>query len=67
MSERERRLTPSPPHAQPTEFGRRTSEGLRAMRERAGWSGDGEEQRIEAGWTRRAYETIEILESETGR
>ena len=67
MSERERRLTPPPPNAQPAEFGWRTSEGLRAMRERAGWSGDGEEQRIEAGWTRRAYETIEILEAETRR
>ena len=32
-----------------------------------GWSEDGEEQRIEAGWTRRAYETIEILEAETRR
>ena len=37
------------------------------MRERAGWSDDGEERRIEAGWIRRAYETIEILEAETRR
>ena len=67
MNERERRLTPPPPNAQPAEFGRRTSECLRAMRERAGWSGDGEEQRIEAGWIRRAYETIEILEAKNRR
>jgi len=67
MSGRERRLTPPPPNAQPAEFGLRTSEGLRAMRERTGWSVDGEEQRIEAGWIRRAYETIEILEAKTRR
>ena len=43
--------------------GTATSEGLRAMRERAGWSEEGEQQRIEEGWTRRAYETIAILEA----
>ena len=67
MGERERRLTPPPPNVQPAGFGRRTSEGLRAMREHAGWSDDGEERRIETGWIRRAYETIEILEAETRR
>ena len=37
------------------------------MRERAGWTEEGEQQRIEEGWTRRAYEAIEILEAEEKR
>ena len=37
------------------------------MHERAGWSEEGEEQRIEEGWARRAYETIAILEAAQSR
>ena len=37
-----RRLTPPPPNRHLAEFGTATSEGLRAMRERAGWSEEGE-------------------------
>ena len=62
-----RRLTPPPPNRHLAEFGTATSEGLRAMRERAGWSEEGEQQRIEEGWTRRAYETIALLEAEQSR
>ena len=64
----QRRLTPAPPIKYLAEFGTATSEGLlRAMRERAGWSEEGEQQCIEEGWTRRAYETIAILETEQSR
>ena len=62
-----RRLTPPPPNKHLADFGAATTEGLRAMRERAGWTEEGEQQRIEEGWTRRAYEAIEILEAEEKR
>ena len=58
------RLSPPPANKHLAEFGARTSARLREIRERAGWTEDGEQQRIEAGWQRRAHEAIEILEAQ---
>ena len=60
----QRRLSPPPPNTNDSEFGARTSAALREMRERAGWSDEGEQQRIEEGWTRRAFEAIEMFTAE---